>query len=103
MESESDPDLLVRGTDPHQIVHNTGTGSEEMLFFCLDDVEDGDDEEDEDVEEEDEEDDEEEDGPGLADLYNNTNLNDEDDGDYNQQVRIEKNNFPNLYFLPVDQ
>jgi hypothetical protein len=66
-----------------------------MLFSCLDDVEDGDDEEDEDVEEEEDEedDDEEEDGPGLADLYNNTNLNDEDDGDYNQQVRKQKNNF----------
>jgi len=69
-------------------------------LLCLDDVEDGDDEEDEDVEEEEDEedDDEEEDGPGLADLYNNTNLNDEDDGDYNQQVRIEKNNFSNLHF-----
>jgi len=57
-----------------------------------DDVEDGDDEEDlddEDLEEE-EEDSEEDDGPGLADLYNNPNLNDEDDGDYDEGGDLEE-------------
>jgi len=48
-----------------------------------DEVEDGDDEEDLD-DEEDEDESEEEDGPGLADLYNNTDLQDEDDGDYDE-------------------
>merc|ERR1711973_33792 len=60
-----------------------------------DEVEDGDDEEDvddEDLEEEEEDEDseEEEDGPGLADLYNNPNLNDEDDGDYDESGQLEE-------------
>lgn len=55
------------------------------------DVEDGDDEEDLDDEDlEEEEDSEEDDGPGLADLYNNPNLNDEDDGDYDEGGQLEE-------------
>ncbi|XP_023330493.1 acidic leucine-rich nuclear phosphoprotein 32 family member B [Eurytemora carolleeae] len=69
-EDEDDDDEEING------VNHASEENEE-------DVEDGDDEED--IEDEDEEEEEsDEDGPGLADLYNNPNLNDEDDGDYDE-------------------
>jgi len=79
---DEDEDEVINGVN-HVANHNE------------DEVEDGDDEEDvedEDLEEEEEDDesDEEEDGPGLADLYNNPNLNDEDDGDYDESGQIEE-------------
>lgn len=68
--------------DEDDDVDGVANGGNHVGDGAEDEVEDGDDEEDLDDEEDDEEDESDDEGPGLADLYNNTNLQDEDDGDY---------------------